>query len=168
MLPADPLSKAAALALAHAHVAHLNAQAPPPGTQRWVVSKPVEYTPYWYFDYQTDLPATRVPNLADYFGYAPGYLLWKQTHIRTTVSWGDYATLPQREQLYQQASRLASQLVAAPLTLARLRAQLRLPLPELVSLAHAVRALTDAAAQSACLFSYLHAQALADARLDPL
>jgi hypothetical protein len=71
--PLAPLSCAAALVLAQAHVARLNAQAPPPGTQRWIVSEPIEYTPYWYFNYQTDAVLTwsadQVPDLADCFGY---------------------------------------------------------------------------------------------------
>jgi hypothetical protein len=172
LVPLAPLSRAAALVLAQAHVARLNAQAPPPGTQRWIVSEPVEYTPYWYFDYQTDASLTwsadLVPDLADCFGYPPGYLLWKQTHACSLVGWGELSTLDLREQLFQQASHLAQQLVAEPLRFAQLRPHLRVPLPELVQLTQQVRRLPDAAAQVAHLFVALHVQALTEARLAPL
>lgn len=170
--PLAPLSHAAALGLAQAHVARLNAQAPPPGTQRWIVSEPVEYTPYWYFDYQTDAVRTwsadHVPNLADCFGYPPGYLFWKHTHACSLVGWGELSTLDLREQLYQQAHDLAQRLVAEPLRFAQLRPHLRVPLPELVQLTHQLRLLPDATAQTAHLFAALHAQALREARLPPL
>lgn len=164
----DYLSKAAAIALAHAHVGHLNATSPPPGEQRWVVGEPVEYTPYWYFDYRTALPLGKPRNLTTMFAYAPGYLIWKQTHACSLVGWGEYPTLAQREQLYQQASHLADWLVAEPLSIARLRPKLRLPLAEVAQLSYTLRALTDTAAQVAHLFPYLHVQALAEAHLAPL
>lgn len=170
--PLAPLSRAAALVLAQAHVARLNAQAPPPGTQRWIVSEPVEYTPYWYFNYQTDAvhtwSADQGPDLADCFGYAPGYLLWKHTHARSLVGWGELSTLDLREQLYQQASHLAQRLMIEPLRFAQLRPHLRMPLPELVQLTHQLRTLPDTASQTAHLFAALHAQALSEARLPPL
>lgn len=164
----DYLSKAAALALAHAHVGHLNATSPPPGEQRWVVGEPIEYTPYWYFNYRAALPPGKPRTFAHLFTYAPGYLLWKQTHACSLIGWAEYPTLAQREQLYQQASQLASWVVAEPLSIARLRSQLRLPLAEVAQLSYTLRALADTAAQVAHLFPYLHAQALAEAHLAPL
>ena len=165
---AASLSQAAALALAHTHVTYLNAHTPPPGAQRWVVSKPVEYALYWYFDYQTDRDPTQPLDLANLFAYAPGYLIWKQTHACSLIGWAEYPTLPQREDLYQQAQQRAAWLLAEPVSLARLRAHLRLPLPQLVPLTHTLRTLAERPAQGAYLFPFLHDQALAEAKLPPL
>jgi hypothetical protein len=165
---ADSLSQAAALALAHAHVTYLNAHTPPPGSQRWVVSNPVEYALYWYLDYQTALDPTQMLDLANLFAYASGYLVWKQTHACSLIGWAEYPTLPQREDLYQQAQQRTAWLLAEPVSLARLRAHLRLPLPQLVELTHTLRTLAEQPAQGAYLFPFLHDQALLEAQLSPL
>jgi hypothetical protein len=143
-LPSAPasLSKAHATALAQAHVTYLNAHHPPPGTQQWVVSDPVEYDLYWYFDYDTDLPTDQALDFANVFAYQPGYLIWKQTQ--------------------------ACGLVAELLSLARLRPQLRLPLAELVQVTQVLHALAEPPAQADLLFTYLHQQALAEACLPAL
>lgn len=162
------LSKASALAFAHAHVAYLNAHTPPPGPQRWVVSEPVEYALYWYFNYKTEWDLLQPRDLANLFGYPPGYLIWKQTHACSLIGWGEYPTLTQREDLYQQAQHLATWLVAEPVSFARLRPHLRLPLAHVVQLTYALRALADTSAQAAHLFPFLHDQALREARIPPL
>lgn len=165
---AASLSKASALAFAHAHVTYLNAHTPPPGPRRWVVSEPVEYALYWYFNYQTARDPGQPRRLMDLFAYAPGYLIWKQAHACSLIGWGEYPTLSQREDLYQQAQQLATWLLAEPVTLARLRAHLRLPLAQVVQLTSALRALADRPAQVAHLFSFLYEQALIEARLPAL
>ena len=166
--PPALLAKAQAIALAQAHLAHLNAANDPATKWRWAVSQPTEYTPYWYFDYERRWPPGYRPTILDTIGYPPGYLIWKQTHACTLVGWGELATLLERERCYQQATQLASQLLAEPLSLARLRQYIRLPLPGLAQLGYTLRTLADTQAQHAHLLTCLHEQALAEARLGPL
>ena len=101
-----------------------------------MVSNPVEYALYWYFDYQTDLDSTKPLDLGNLFAYDPGYLIWKQTRAGSLIGWAEDPTLPQREDLYQQAQQRTTWLLAEPVSLARLRAHLRLPLPQLVPFTH--------------------------------
>lgn len=162
------LAEAQAIALAQAHLAQLNAAKDPAAKWHWAVGEPMEYTPYWYFNYMRRWPPDYRPTMLDAMGYAPGYLIWKQTRACTLIGWGELATLPDRERCYQHARQLTSQLMAEPLSLARLRQYIRRPLPELAQLSHTLRTLPDEQAQHAHLLTNLHAQSLAEARLGPL
>ena len=157
------MTKEQALAIARQHVAANNQTAPLPDPYYWIVKEPVEYEQGWYFDYCFGHRQGRLAEEPLLMGGAPGFLISNSTGLVTTLSWGELAELPEQERRRRQATQQAAQqleaLLAGDLSLARLRQQLKMPLPEL----QAFKAQLSAASvgqQQALLSAALYQQAL--------
>lgn len=157
------MTKEQATAIARQFVAANNQTAPLPVPYYWVVREPIEYEEGWYFDYGFDHRQGRLAEEPLLMGGAPGFLVSKNTGLVTTLSWGELAELPEQERRRRQATQQAAQqmeaLLAGELSLARLRQQLKMSLPEL----QAFKAQLSAASvvqQQALLSAALYQQAL--------
>jgi hypothetical protein len=157
------MTKEQAIAIARQLVAAKNQTAPLPAPYYWVVKEPVEYEQGWYFDHCFDHRQGQLAEEPLLLGGAPGFLLSKSTGSVTTLSWGELAELPEQDRRRRQATQQAAQqmeaLLAGELSLARLRQQLKRPLPEL----QAFKAQLSAASvvqQQGLLSAALYQQAL--------
>jgi hypothetical protein len=157
------VTKEQAIAIARQLVTANNQTAPLPTPYYWVVKEPVEYEQGWYFAHSFEHQQGRLAEEPLLLGGGPGFLISKSTGLVTTLSWGELAELPEQDRRLRRARQQAAQqmeaLLAGELSLARLRQQLKMPLPEL----QAFKAQLSAASvvqQQALLSAALYQQAL--------
>lgn len=158
------MTKEQAIAIARQQVAANNQTIPLPDPYYWIVKEPVEYEQEWYFDHSFDHRQGRLAEEPLLMGGAPGFLISKSTGLVTTLSWGELAELPEQDKRRRQATQQAAQqleaLLAGELSLARLRQQLKMSLPELQAFKAQLHA-ASAVQQQALLSAALYQQAVA-------
>ncbi|TGE04900.1 hypothetical protein [Hymenobacter fodinae] len=122
-----------AIALAQAHVEHINQNLQAPDDYKYVLGAPVQYVHCYYFDYQVQYKFELSQDQWSMFTGAPGFVVNRKNGLLKTISWSELPQLPEQSALWQRNQALAVQLARNPITLATLRRYLPLPLPELVA-----------------------------------
>lgn len=80
------MKKEIAIKIAKEHVNHQNQENSMSDIIKWKVSNPVEFSNYWYFDYECESLTEDEFNVRG----APGYIITKSDGSLKTLSWQDF------------------------------------------------------------------------------
>ncbi|WPP51718.1 hypothetical protein [Catalinimonas niigatensis] len=80
------MKKEIAIKIAKEHVNHLNQENSMSDIIKWKISNPVEFSDYWYFDYEFENLTEDEVNV----GGAPGYIITKSDGSLKILSWQEF------------------------------------------------------------------------------